>query len=573
MNKSKVPTMNQMNLKKRIPFVIAAVLTVTLLLGFAAPAVAPAPADPVCEIIRGGSVYDQYDDFGDAWANITDGDTIKLLDDISYSNLSISGMDITFDVDEYTLWITTYAISESALEVVNGGKLSLTYVPGGELNVMAGGSCSTSVYLADGAVATVTNAYAYSGSTTVARLYNSSTLYVLGSLDGTDKGIEVSDSSKVYVEGNFNAGEHSIYINDDWTPLSKGDGYYVGSSEPGYIEYTHGTGNYVWLRAICKIMETGEYYNDLADALDEAEDGETIQLLKDIDYKRGIHIDRNIIFDLDIYNLTVTCRGPWETPSGAALEVGGEVGSSVILEGKGIFKVINAYGSGYGVYAYNGANVTVNEVECEGGNFFIDSVPAVEEISVGVRSPGPGPVDNIPFDGAGVRAVGDDTRVWVNGHVYSDGVGVEADDGGFVVVEGTITILPDGVYISVGEEQKASGDYRTPSLIPGYFEYSDGYSFVYVKDSAGGGGNGNGNGFGNASIRDQSSQDAGRQVTDSNNNNNNNNNGQDTETDNNPEDDDTQNAGKSWTWLWIILLLLALVAAVWLYMNRKKIQK
>ena len=80
---------------------------------------AVAPGD-VCAIGDTG-----YANFADALAAVKDGDTIKLLANIDYSNgITISGKSVTFDLDsKYTLNCNTS--SESALRVMDGGEVKM----------------------------------------------------------------------------------------------------------------------------------------------------------------------------------------------------------------------------------------------------------------------------------------------------------------------------------------------------------------------------------------------------------------------------------------------------------------
>lgn len=88
----------------------------------------------------------------------------------------------------------------------------------------------------------------------------------------------------------------------------------------------------------------------LTAALNAANSGDTILLLRNVEYNMGIVIEgKYISFDLNGCTLNVT------NASDMGLEVGsgGEVG----LTGEGAF---NVAGSNYGVYAHDGGTATVN---------------------------------------------------------------------------------------------------------------------------------------------------------------------------------------------------------------------
>lgn len=85
------------------------------------------------------------------------GDTIKLIANIDYeSPIVIDGMNITFDVGEYTLTITSTVVDSAALEVGPGGTVKLKRTTGA-LNIVTSSLYGNGVYTYEGGVATVTN--------------------------------------------------------------------------------------------------------------------------------------------------------------------------------------------------------------------------------------------------------------------------------------------------------------------------------------------------------------------------------------------------------------------------------
>ncbi|MCL2631583.1 MAG: hypothetical protein FWD45_00600 [Coriobacteriia bacterium] len=123
------------------------------------PVVAFADED-ICQIVGSdGIVVQGYDDFGDALDNVEDGQTIKLLTNITYySGIVITGKSITFNVNGFTLRIESTNGTNSdhsiALEVGAGGEVLLNDSAGGILDCRGG---CYAVYAHNGGKATVTN--------------------------------------------------------------------------------------------------------------------------------------------------------------------------------------------------------------------------------------------------------------------------------------------------------------------------------------------------------------------------------------------------------------------------------
>ena len=292
-------------MKKMLPLLMA-VLTMILLLGFAAPASA--------DTLEVGNAIE----FGDNLTAANSGDIIQLTADITYTDpISITaGMTITFDVNGHTLTVQ----NDSAIVLtVNGGVLILEdSTGGGEFNVISDDIYSA-VNILNGGTATVTNAI--SDTASVVNV-TGGTLTLLGNVTGNGYGVYAAGSSIVTIDGVINA---DPYIAFSDSINSKGDYTKPFDDSLGYLEYTDGT-SYVYLRAVCQILDTSddvsETYNDLDDALDDVNDDETIKLLADINYNSGIFIlDKSFTFDVNGFILNVRCSNDDVTESGAALEV------------------------------------------------------------------------------------------------------------------------------------------------------------------------------------------------------------------------------------------------------------
>ncbi|GHU36268.1 hypothetical protein FACS1894105_06340 [Clostridia bacterium] len=183
---------------------------------------------------------------------------------------------------------------------------------------------------------------------------------------------------------------------------------------------------------VCEIGTT--QYTDLADALEAVHDGETIKLLKDIDYEDNIKIEsKNITFDLNTFTLDVT------VDTHAALYV---INGWVTLTGSGEFNVTNTwdgewenYWDGCAVYAES-SDVTVTNAA---------GVYAVYGLYSSI----------ITVQGD-VTIIGDDYD-----NVY---IGVEADDGTEITVAGDIiNTITDGFAYAVntggyGSSVSVAGD-------------------------------------------------------------------------------------------------------------------
>jgi len=228
-------------IKKMTPLAIAAVLTLTLFAVFAAPASA---ADPVCEIIRAGDTYAQYEDLGGALADIQSGDTVKLLKKIDYERgISIEDIRVTFDLNGFILNVTCSdeTAGRDALDV-NGGDVLLIDTSssgGGEFNVVTRIENGAGVYARNGGKANVTNTAGYYGVYANA----SAAVKVTGNISGVACGVYANNST-VAVDGVIEAENQYIIVDD--TAMSETD-HKTTSTRPGYFEYVSGKGS-VWVK-------------------------------------------------------------------------------------------------------------------------------------------------------------------------------------------------------------------------------------------------------------------------------------------------------------------------------------
>jgi hypothetical protein len=193
---------------------------------------------------------------------------------------------------------------------------------------------------------------------------------------------------------------------------------------------------------VCEI--SGTTYATLGDALAAVEDGQTIKLLKDIDYYGGIVIeDKSVTFNLNGFNLNVV--NPETEGSDAqrtGLYVKGDAGNaSVALEGAGEF---NVTGNKYGVYVY-----------------FIGSADMDAKATV-TNATATG------NDGCAAYAYGENAELTVKGDATATGVGgigAKANSKGLVTVMGNVTATADDTY---------TGDYDCAAVEA----WDDGYVLV-----------------------------------------------------------------------------------------------
>ena len=264
---------------------------------------------------------------------------------------------------------------------------------------------------------------------------------------------------------------------------------------------------------VCEIIETGQQYNNLTDALAAVQSGQTIKLLDDINHSIGIVVTGQIItFDVNGHTLSVT-----PATTGHALEVG--AGGEVRLAdsvGGGAFNVKSSGSSRHGVYAHDGGKAevtnastsTINntrEVFASGagttvtvygnatGGFYGLEVEAGASVTVrgyvsgggGMLVRGSGTTVNVGkyvnCGGIGVIA-NDNAHVYIGGNVYSGMVGVSAKGGSQITIDGFLQPDdPPRTYIEFDSINKEYPDYEPTSSKPGYFEYNDTVSYVWVK--------------------------------------------------------------------------------------------
>jgi len=273
---------------------------------------------------------------------------------------------------------------------------------------------------------------------------------------------------------------------------------------------------------VCMIVETGAQYYDLADALAAVKDYQTIKLLTDIVYNRGI-VAENISFDFDLNGKSLDVinksKGTGSDPD--PKEVSGLYvnGGQVFCTdyGNGEF---NVTGTKYGVYAkvtgYLGQTAVSNATAAGGTSPGAGVFATGSDASIGV-------VNNVnayrggeTYSGIGAQAE-EGAHLNIGGNVFAENstgvyaynrstieiggditapggadiAGVDTQGGGKIMVGGAIK-APNGAYIKLGGYPFIQSDGVLSAERTGYLEYTDmpGESWkddantVYVTDPA-----------------------------------------------------------------------------------------
>ena len=223
---------------------------------------------------------------------------------------------------------------------------------------------------------------------------------------------------------------------------------------------------------VCFNSYTKVEYSDVQLAVNQATIGDTIRLLKDINYNRllGIPGGKSIVIDLKGFDLKVNAGWEEGNDLGIGVVVGSEGASSKLyIEGTGEF---NCTGPVYGLAVMGGSRAEVTNATATG---------------VGA---------NADHWVTGVYAT-DGSLVFVKGNVETQGnvgtrIGVHARVNSNVHVDGVINVT-NGVYVLLADKEntfilKMKADIEPSTTRLGYETYthpfSEGASSVWVKTSA-----------------------------------------------------------------------------------------
>ena len=268
-------------------------------------------------------------------------------------------------------------------------------------------------------------------------------------------GAEAGTNGQITIDGML-SGQSYVKVNN--VPKTESDKDAVTTKE-GYHTYTDQFANaIVWVKAatssssVCAIG--GTEYDTLTDALAAVKTGQTIKLLKDINYDKDIIIDGKIVtFDVGSFTLNVT-----NTTSSHGIGLTVTNSGHINLVGTGEFNVTHISNSGesIGLMVHGGSSATVTNVK------------AVAGVGSGVYANG---------DGAVIHVLG---NVEVTG---SSAYGAKTWNAGLITIDGML--MTASRYIDIGGEYKAKTEGVEDLTKIGYIKYSDSKTtgVVWVKDS------------------------------------------------------------------------------------------
>jgi len=492
----------------------------------------------VCEILGDKA----YADLGDALKAVTNGQTIKLLQNINYqktnsNGIEIDGKSITFDLNGFNLNVVADNI---ALYVRNDGEVKLTGI--GEFNVTS--KSSAGVAAQNGGKATVANVTGFSHGVSAD---NNTTVTVTGnvtSIENSSRGIQAYDNATVTVHGSVTGNLYGIWARNNATVTVTGNVTSTGGNTmdsgidaDGNVNVTVGGdvsakwyGIYAKNGAVVKVAgnttgdnSTGGYSGPFGTDKPRgcgiiASSGSNVSVGGD-----AIGVDCGVsISD----NATVTVSGSAtgkqygiQAESGTHVTAGsakGEIadgidagkGANVTVTGGvtgGRFGILvrdnntivtvtgNVSGSGQdGISTMNGSKVTVTGDVIGGGNGVITRQNSMVNVSGSVTG----------NNNSGVYAI-DNSTVTIGGDVIGNrgvniqygGNGVSLQDvkGVKVTIDGQIKAKEpqDYGYIMISTETDnpfsitylsfSHSDNQPTSSKAGYLEYTDGKSYVWVK--------------------------------------------------------------------------------------------
>jgi len=386
------------------------------------------PAISVCEI---GSTY--YATLGEALAQVPSGGatptTIKLLADITDTDCDvITDCNIIFDLNGHNLifkGVTRDALDmdNSTIDYINRGAGSLQVIgSSGVYNglCIGGGSCKLTHAETDGFSAID----AYDGATVI----------VNGSVTATGNGIKAvyaDPGSTVTING-------GIEVTGD-------DSYGVDAEDAGTIVSVNGN-----------IVVKG-------------------------DENWGVNAIGGATVEVTGYvTATGSQSGGVLAQEGSLIKVSGDVTggtdcSAVFADDSDISVggLVTAFGDADGVEAYFGANVEVGSILAKDGAGGVFAISGVLGNPITVTVDGDVIADDYCI------AAHNDVEVNVGGDV--SGTGVIASGGSKTVIDGMLTATGD--YINFNGTIKNAGDNDASSSKSGYLQYSDGTSYVWIKDT------------------------------------------------------------------------------------------
>jgi len=376
--------------------------------------------------------------------------TIRLLKDVNHSGgIVIDGKSITFYIKGFTLNISSSI--GPGIEVKNKGWVD--YIGSGQFNVTSTAGGYEALLVREDSFAKVSNLYFQSGSGAGAYADgDGSIIHVDGDIISGGKGVMVFGAGQITVDGTIKYKAGQMYVDLYHDNLLKDEGILDISN--GYYRYNSSKTDapgIVWVKNIntidaniCEIGGTG--YPTLDEALENVKTNETIKLLEDINYNKGILIDsKNITFNVGEFTLNVVNSPNATNLTDHGLEV--KNGGNVYLIGDGEFNVSSTKYGGYGVVAQGTSSATVTNAKA----------------------------DNIA--GHGVFTAGEGDSITVLDDVIAKGSDLDSSygaltwNGGHITIHGSI--VTSGKYIGIGLFRKFKSQGALDLDMIGYLKYSD----------------------------------------------------------------------------------------------------
>ena len=332
----------------------------------------------------------EYESLADAVAAAKDGDTIKLIDDITevggtvfvtkQITLDLDGKTISGSIENYLLDVS----STGDLTVTGEGKIenivkygSVINVDGGKLKVESGNISADTFGIrnAEGEV-TISGGTLTSGCSAIYNIDGELTING-GTFTSGNSAIDNIDGGEVTINsGTFTGGNYAISNIEDGKVTVNGGTFnkdiskYLGKG----ATITENDGTWTIIPPVCRIGETG--YEKFEDAIAAVKDGETITMIRDGELSDIVTVNKQITLDLNGRTISgnirarqlISVKGDLTITGEGAIKNVAENGSVINVERGGNLKVESGefYGSFSAVRNFGGT------IAISGGNFTSD---------------------------------------------------------------------------------------------------------------------------------------------------------------------------------------------------------
>ena len=455
---------------------------------------------PACEIVQAGVGYETL---AAALEAVQHNQTIRLIMDISHTGgIVVDGKTVNFNLNGKKLNVSNTGGGDG-LQVINGGQVKLIDPANGEFNVAgAGNGVSVSgggkAEVSSVATSALAGAYAVQAAGANSEILVHGNVIVTG-VNPASGGVDASGGAKITIDGAILVPTGGTYIRVGGAVKTPED----GNLSLGYLVYTGGSPvSTVLVRnpgstPVCSIGTTE--YLSLTPALKEAikPGGGEIKMLKD--YIFIPFTDSAGEFEFmeipDGSEVTVNLNGKKLT---VYSNVGDEYAVCVLgkgdQQGFAVFDLTDPYNGELNIIGERGVRVEDGTFTATGitGTGVAEGFAGSEGAFVIGSDSVLNVTGNVTATAVGIDARGDShggvCKVVVGGNVEigeNGYCGVSVTGRSEVTVEGKI-IVPEGAgYVIVGGTPLTKEDGVPSTIKPGYLEYSDGISFVFVNEQAG----------------------------------------------------------------------------------------